>query len=148
MCVCVEGGGAHHKFKRGAKFSFEATLNIWCQRKNHVGSKLPKVLLNTQVVCCLTLVKSLNSEFCRVPIFGSISSISLQQRKYEKIYVVYSKELAVGYTLTPDTISRVAGWGESKFSFLTTMPILDSIFLISMCLCVGVGGGRITSKSF
>ena len=29
-------GGAHHKFKRGAKFSFEATLNIWCQRKNHV----------------------------------------------------------------------------------------------------------------
>ena len=41
------GGGAHHKFKRGAKFSFEATLNIWCQRKNHVGSKLPKVLLNT-----------------------------------------------------------------------------------------------------
>ena len=113
-------GGAHHKFKRGAKFSFEATLNIWCQRKNHVGSKLPKVLLNTQVVCFLTLVKSLNSEFCRVPrvpIFGSISSISLQQRKYEKIYSVHSKELAESYTLIPVTIFRVAGWGNPNFRY-------------------------------
>ena len=114
------GGRAHHKFKRGAKFSFEATLNIWCQRKNHVGSTLPKVLLNTQVVCFLTLVKSLNSEFCRVPrvpIFGSISSISLQQRKYDKIYSVHSKELAESYTLIPVTIFRVAGWGNPNFRY-------------------------------
>ena len=111
------GGGPHHKFKRGAKFSFEATLNIWCQRKNHVGSKLPKVLLNTQVVCCLTIVKSLNSEFCRVPIFGSISSISLQQIKYEKIYIVQSNELAEGYTLIQVNIFRVAGWGNPNFRY-------------------------------
>ena len=140
------GEGGHHKFKRGAKFSFEATFNIWCQRKNHVGSKLPRVLLNTHVVCFLTLVKSLNSEFCRVPIFASISSISLQQRKYEKIYSVHSKELAESYTLIPVTIFRVAGWGESKFSLLTTMPILVSIFLISIqkiayILENGGGGG-------
>ena len=43
-----------------------------------------------------------------------------------------SNELAEGYTLTPVTIFRVAGWGESKFSLLTTMPILVSIFLISI----------------
>ena len=117
MCVVWGEWGAHHKFKRGAKFSFEATLNIWCQRKNHVGSKLPKVLLNTQVVCCLTLVKSLNSEICRVPIFGSISSISVKQRKYEKIYSVHSKELAESYTLIPVTIFRVAGWGNPNFRY-------------------------------
>ena len=125
MGMCVVWGGismwdpgeAHHKFKRGAKFSFEATLNIWCQRKNHVGSKLPKVLLNTQVVCCLTFVKSLNSEFCRVSIFISISSISLQQRKYDKIYSVHSKELAESYTLIPVTIFRVAGWGNPNFRY-------------------------------
>ena len=116
--VCgVPGGGAHHKFKRGAKFSFKATLNICCQRKNHVGSKLPKVLLNTQVICFLTLVKSLNSDFCRAPIFGSISPISLQQRKYDKIYSVHSKELAESYTLIPVTIFRVAGWGNPNFRY-------------------------------
>ena len=115
--VCGVTGGAHHKFKRGAKFSFKATLNIWCQRKNHVGSKLLKVLLNTQVVCCLTLVKSLNSEFFRMPIFGSILSISVQQRKYEKIYSVHSKELAESYTLIPVTIVRVARWGNPNFRY-------------------------------
>ena len=61
-------------------------------------------------------------------IFGSISSISLQQIKYEKIYVVQSNELAEGYTLIPVNIFRLAGWGESKFSLFTTTPILDSIF--------------------
>ena len=78
---------------------------------------LPKVLLNTQVGCCLTLVKSLNSDFCRAPIFGSISSISLQQRKYDKIYSVHSKELAESYTLIPVTIFRVAGWGNPNFRY-------------------------------
>ena len=51
--------------------------------------------------------------------------------RYEKIYVVQSNEVAEGYTLIPVTIFRVAGWGESKFSLLTTMPNSVSIFLIS-----------------
>ena len=45
-------------------------------------------------------------------IFGSISSISLQQIKCEKIYVVHSNEVAEGYTLIPVTIFRVVGRGE------------------------------------
>ena len=96
---------------RGANFSLEATLNIWCQRKNHVGSKLPKVLLNTKVVCCLTVVKSLKSVFCRVPIFGSILSISLQQIEYEKIYAVHLNQLVESYTLIPVTIFINKYWG-------------------------------------
>ena len=48
--------------------------------------------------------------------------------RYEIIYVLQSNEVAEGYTLIPVTIFRVAGWGESKFSLLTTMPILVSIF--------------------
>ena len=79
-----------------------------------------------------------------MPIFGSISSISLQQIRYEKINVVQSNELAEGYTLIPDTTFRVAGSGESKFSLLTTMPILDSKLLISIQKIVYAleGGGE------
>ena len=40
----------------------------------------------------------------QIPIFGSISSISLQQIEYEKNHAVHSNELGESYTLIPMSI--------------------------------------------
>ena len=110
------GGGGHIISLKGEQNLASRPRSISGVRER-ITYYLPKVLLNTQVGCCLTLVKSLNSDFCRAPIFGSISSISLQQRKYDKIYSVHSKELAESYTLIPVTFFRVAGWGNLNFRY-------------------------------
>ena len=49
-------GGGHHIFNTGTKFCLEAKLFLLCQRINHIGSKLPKVLHNRYVVCCHSIV--------------------------------------------------------------------------------------------
>ena len=48
----------------------------------------------------------------QVPTFGGILPISLQKIAYEKIYTVYSNELAEGYTLMSVTIFMDKYWGS------------------------------------